>query len=54
MWGPEDPIAVADMAPTLQAARPDATLTWIDGAGHYPQIEDPAAWTDAVLAALDS
>ena len=53
VWGPEDPIAVAEMAPTLQAARPDATLTWIDGAGHYPQIEDPSAWTAAVLAALD-
>ena len=53
VWGPEDPIAVAEMAPTLQAARADATLAWIDGAGHYPQIEDPDVWTAAVLAALD-
>ena len=50
VWGPEDPIAVAAMAERLHAARPDATLTWIDGAGHYPQLEDPAAY----LAALDA
>lgn len=52
IWGPEDPIAVAAMADRLVAARPDANLTWIDGAGHYPQIEAPAAWLAAVDAAL--
>ena len=52
VWGPEDPIAVAEMATMLQRARPDASLTWVTGAGHYPQVEDPAAWTAAVLAAL--
>ncbi|MBS1837768.1 MAG: alpha/beta hydrolase [Actinobacteria bacterium] len=50
VWGPEDPIAVASMAERLHDARPDATLRWIDGAGHYPQIEDPAQY----LAALDA
>lgn len=49
LWGPEDPIAVAAMADRLVAARPDAELRWIDGAGHYPQIEDPVAY----LAALE-
>lgn len=48
LWGPEDPIAVAAMAERIHAVRPDSTLTWIDGAGHYPQIEEP----DAYLAAL--
>ncbi|MBP7631675.1 MAG: alpha/beta hydrolase [Acidimicrobiales bacterium] len=52
IWGPEDPIAVAGMAERLVAARPDATLTWIDGAGHFPQTEAPAAWLAAVEAAL--
>jgi pimeloyl-ACP methyl ester carboxylesterase len=52
VWGPEDPIAVAAMAERLVEARPDATLTWIDGAGHYPQIEDPAAFLAALDAAL--
>lgn len=52
VWGPEDPIAVSAMADRLVAARPDATLTWIDGAGHYPGIEAPAAYLAAVEAAL--
>lgn len=50
VWGPEDPIAVAPMAERLQHVRPDATLTWIDGAGHYPQLEEP----DAYLAAIET
>lgn len=50
VWGPEDPIAVAPMAERLLSARADATLTWIDGAGHYPQIEEP----DAYLAAIET
>lgn len=52
VWGPEDPIAVAAMADRLVAARPDAALTWIDGAGHYPGIEAPDAYLAAVEAAL--
>lgn len=50
VWGPEDPIAVAAMAEHLGSVRPDATVTWIDGAGHYPQIEEP----DAYLAAIET
>jgi pimeloyl-ACP methyl ester carboxylesterase len=49
IWGPDDPIAVADMARRLHEVRPDSTLCWIDGAGHYPQLEEP----DAFVAALD-
>lgn len=52
VWGPLDPIAVAPMAERLVEARPDATLTWIDGAGHYPQVEAPEAFLAAVDAAL--
>ena len=40
------------MAERLVAARPDATLTWIDGAGHYPMVEDPEAFLAAVESAL--
>jgi len=58
VWGPEDPIAVASMAQRLVDTRtasglPEPTLTWIDGAGHYPQIEAPEAFNAAVRAALD-
>ena len=36
----------------LDDHRPDATRTWIDGAGHYPQNEDPAAYLAALEQAL--
>lgn len=52
IWGPEDPIAVPAMADRLLEARPDASLTWIEGAGHYPQIEAPEEFTAAVIRAL--
>lgn len=52
VWGPLDPIAVAPMAERLLVARPDATLQWIDGAGHYPQLEAPDAFLAAVRHAL--
>jgi pimeloyl-ACP methyl ester carboxylesterase len=52
VWGPEDPIAVAPMAEKLLAVRPDATLRWIDGAGHYPQLEEPDEYLDAIEEAL--
>jgi pimeloyl-ACP methyl ester carboxylesterase len=53
VWGPEDPIAVAEMADRLVAARPDATLSWVDGAGHYPMVEDPDAFLAAVVPFLE-
>lgn len=53
-WGPEDPVAVAAMAERLVAARPDATLAWIDGTGHYPMVEDPEAFLAAVLPFLEA
>ena len=40
------------MTDRLLEARPDATRTWIDGAGHYPQNEDPAAYLAALEQAL--
>ena len=52
VWGPLDPIAVAPMADRLLATRPDAALRWIDGAGHYPQLEAPDAFCEAVTTAL--
>lgn len=52
VWGPEDPIAVSAMAERLHVVRPDATLAWITGAGHYPQLEAPEQYLAAVEAAL--
>ena len=52
VWGTEDPIAVAPMATRLQSVRPEAALTWLDDVGHYPMIESPSAFLDAVVPAL--
>lgn len=53
VWGPDDPIAVAAMATRLHSVRPDATLRWLDDVGHYPMIESPALFLDAVVAGLE-
>jgi pimeloyl-ACP methyl ester carboxylesterase len=52
VWGDLDPIAVWPMAERLHAARPDATLTRLDGVGHYPMVEAPDRFADAILHAL--
>ncbi len=52
VWGTEDPIAVAAMATRLYDVRPDATLTWLQDVGHYPMLESPAVFVDAVARAL--
>ncbi len=52
VWGTEDPIAVSAMAERLQRARPDATRVMLDGVGHYPMVEAPAAFASAVASSL--
>jgi pimeloyl-ACP methyl ester carboxylesterase len=52
VWGTEDPIAVAPMATRLHGVRSDATLTWLDDVGHYPMLESPSGFLDAVVPAL--
>jgi pimeloyl-ACP methyl ester carboxylesterase len=52
VWGLDDPIAVPSMVDTLLAARPDATVVRLDGVGHYPMVEAPARFLDAVLPGL--
>jgi pimeloyl-ACP methyl ester carboxylesterase len=53
VWGRHDPIAVAAMVDRLAERRPDAAVTWLD-AGHWPMVERPGPFADAVLVALDA
>ena len=53
VWGLDDPIAVPSMVDTLVAARPDATAVRLHGVGHYPMVEAPQRFLDAVLPGLD-
>lgn len=53
VWGTEDPIAVAPIARRLAEARPEAPLVFLDRLGHYPMVEDPAAFAAAVRTHLE-
>jgi pimeloyl-ACP methyl ester carboxylesterase len=53
VWGLDDPIAIAPMADRLHAARPDATVVHLDRVGHYPMVEAPTRFVDAVVPLLD-
>lgn len=52
LWGQRDPIAVPAIAEALTAEIPTAKLTWLPDLGHYPMLERPAEWADAVLSFL--
>lgn len=49
-WGLRDPVARTDVLRGLQALRPGVHTIELPDAGHYPQIEEPAA----IGAALDT
>ncbi len=49
VWGGDDPIAVSAMTDRLVRARPDATLTLLDGVGHYPMVEAPDRFVEALV-----
>jgi pimeloyl-ACP methyl ester carboxylesterase len=53
VWGAQDPVAVLPMTDRLLEARPGTPLVVLDDVGHYPMVEAPAAFTDAVFAVLD-
>jgi pimeloyl-ACP methyl ester carboxylesterase len=50
LWGRRDPIARPEVAHALAAEIPGARLTWLDDLGHYPMVEDPRRWAEALLA----
>jgi len=49
LWGRHDPMTLAATAHALAEDMPHAKLTWLDHAGHYPMLERPTAWANAVL-----
>jgi pimeloyl-ACP methyl ester carboxylesterase len=52
VWGLDDPVATTNVLDGLRELRPAAAVVELPGLGHYPQIEDPAAFTDAALRLL--
>lgn len=52
VWGRRDPVARPAIAERLVEEAPRAEVTWLDDVGHYPMLEAPERWADAVLAGL--
>ena len=52
VWGADDPIAIVAMTDEFVKARPGIPVTILDNVGHYPMIESPRRFADAVCAAL--
>lgn len=42
IWGTEDPVAVPTIARRLHRELSNSKLVWLNGIGHYPQLEAPA------------
>lgn len=49
LWGSEDPIVGGDIAQVHHAEAPGSLLTILDGVGHYPMLEAPERWTEALI-----
>ena len=54
LWAEDDPVAVRAIGDQLAAEIPGAVHTRLAGLGHYPMLEDPAAWSAAALQFLAS
>ena len=52
VWGEVDPVAVRAMTDRLREARPDARLITLGDVGHYPMVEAPTEFADAVRSLL--
>jgi len=53
VWGDADPVAIHAMAERFVGVRTDAPLITLEGVGHYPMVEAPQRFADAVLSVLD-
>ncbi|MBA0124454.1 alpha/beta hydrolase [Haloechinothrix sp. YIM 98757] len=53
LWGLRDPVATGHVLNGLRELRPSAPVVELAELGHYPQLEDPEAFTEAMLRLLD-
>ncbi|SNR42104.1 Pimeloyl-ACP methyl ester carboxylesterase [Haloechinothrix alba] len=53
VWGLRDPVATGHVLNGLRELRPSAPVIELAELGHYPQLEDPEAFTEAMLRLLD-
>ena len=48
LWGRRDPVAVAAIGQRLADTMPKAEMRWLDHCGHFPMLEDPDGFAEAV------
>jgi len=53
LWGAEDKLVAADLAPIVAAAIPDARVLVLDDIGHTAMMEDPVTSARAMLALVE-
>lgn len=53
VWGDRDPVAVYAMAERFVTVRPRTELVTLEGVGHYPMLEAPDRFAEAVIGLLD-
>ncbi|OXA39469.1 Mesoderm-specific transcript protein [Folsomia candida] len=52
-WGMQDPVCGAWQWEGWRELRPNADITEMQDLGHYPQIEDPAAFTKVMQSSME-
>lgn len=52
LWGLRDPVATTNVLAGLRELRPAARVVDLPELGHYPQVEDPAAFAAGVRELL--
>jgi pimeloyl-ACP methyl ester carboxylesterase len=53
LWGAEDKLVAADLAPFVAAAIPDSRLLVLDDVGHTAMMEKPPITARAVLGLIE-
>lgn len=54
VWGAEDPIVGGNVARVHHEEAAGSTLRLLEGVGHYPMIEAPDQWLEAVVNSIPS
>jgi pimeloyl-ACP methyl ester carboxylesterase len=53
LWGASDRVTPPEYGRAYAAALPDARFTLIEGAGHFPHLEQPAAFAGEIIRFMD-
>ncbi len=54
IWADKDPVAIVEMAHVLEKKIKSNTLTILENVGHYPMLEAPVKYAEAVMKGINS